>query len=326
MGGGTGSGADASVSTDFYWSTEDEPHASRRKAILKKYPEVQKLMGPEPRTKWIVFTLVTLQISLSIVLQEASWPVYVGAAYIVGATATHALFLAIHELAHNLGAKRPEANRLIAIVANLPIVFPYCITFKQYHIDHHKHQGVDGVDTDIPARLEAAIFRGPLGKLVWCMHQILFYALRPMMIKSQTPTAMHALNIVVQVTFDLAIFKLFGAGPLLYMVLCLFLAGSLHPTAGHFLSEHYVFDKGQETYSYYGWLNLVTFNVGYHNEHHDFPYIAWSKLPQLRRMAPEFYSDISSYTSWSRVIWDFVTRGDMSMWSRTKRAPRKHSE
>jgi len=103
-------------------------------------------------------------------------------------------------------------------------------------------------------------------------------------------------------------------------------AATLPARAGHFLSEHYVFDKGQETYSYYGWLNLVTFNVGYHNEHHDFPYIAWSKLPQLRRMAPEFYSDISSYTSWSRVIWDFVTRGDMSMWSRTKRAPRKHSE
>ena len=32
---------------DFLWDTKDEPHASRRKAILKAHPEVSQLMGPE---------------------------------------------------------------------------------------------------------------------------------------------------------------------------------------------------------------------------------------------------------------------------------------
>ena len=94
--------------------------------------------------------------------------------------------------------------------------------------------------------------------------QILFYALRPGFVRSQKPTYWHFIGILVQFIVDFALVTHVAGGHnmLIYFIMSSFWAGSLHPLAGHFIAEHYVWDGlSQETYSYYGWLNIFAYNV-----------------------------------------------------------------
>ena len=94
--------------------------------------QVTKLCGPEPMTKWVVGLVVGIQLTAAILLRNTpilSLP-YLATAYIVGATANQNLFLAIHEISHNLAFRKPFHNRLIAIFANLPIGVPYSAAFR----------------------------------------------------------------------------------------------------------------------------------------------------------------------------------------------------
>ncbi|KAL0958128.1 hypothetical protein HGRIS_000296 [Hohenbuehelia grisea] len=308
--------------SDFLWLMTEEPHRSRRTAILKAHPEVTKLMGYEPLTKYVVFAVVALQIALSIALCRTHplSPTFILCAYAIGGTANHNLFLAIHEITHNLAFRGVAPNKLLAIFANFPIGIPYSAAFKRYHIEHHKFLGQDGIDTDLPTRLELLCLNNVLGKVFFATFQILFYALRPTFVRSQTLTRWHALNLFAQLAFDYVLVSLFGVRPLVYLIMSSFFAGSLHPCAGHFIAEHYLWDGlAQETYSYYGPLNVLAYNVGYHNEHHDFPSIPWTRLPALRALAPEYYDTLPAHPSWPMVIVNFIRDPEVGLFARAKR-------
>jgi len=94
--------------------------------------KVTKLMGYEPLTKWLVLFVVLLQFSVAIYLRRTrpTSPLFIFCAYALGGTANQNLFLAIHEITHNLAFKGVVANRLLAIIANLPIGIPYAAAFK----------------------------------------------------------------------------------------------------------------------------------------------------------------------------------------------------
>ncbi len=312
-------GTQAEVRTDYYWAEDREPHFQRRKDILKSHPAVTKLFGANPKLKYVTVALVVAQLTIAMFIHNLPWWAFLLVTFVVGATLAQALFLAIHEITHDLAFKSKLHNNLLAFFANLPIVFPFAMSFKLYHSIHHWDQGKDGEDMDIPSVLETKIFRGLFGKILWFFNQIVFYALRPIFGKPVKPDKWQVYNIIFQVAAMAIYLPFAGWEGTAYLLLSLVFAGGLHPTSGHFISEHYVFQEGQETYSYYGPLNAITFNVGYHNEHHDFPTIPGSRLPELKKLAPEYYDNLHSYNSWTGVIKQFLFRKDVTLYSRTKR-------
>jgi len=251
-------------------------------------------------------------------VREASWPVVLILTYVVSGTASHSLNLAVHELSHNLCFENLASNKILALFANLGTGFPSAITFQRYHMEHHQFQGIDGTDVDIPSLLEVRLFTNTLLKLLWVSLQPLFYAIRPMLTKPKDPIAWEGLNWLVILSWDFLIFYFLGVKSLVFLAIGTILGSGLHPCAGHFIAEHYQFTKNQETYSYYGFCNRLNFNVGYHNEHHDFPRIAWSNLPKVRKIAPEFYQ-MPHYTSYVWVIYTYITDPTVGPFSRIKR-------
>jgi sphingolipid delta-4 desaturase len=298
---------------DEEWEYSEEPHVERRQLILQKYPQIKKLMGYEPRIAMWVTLEVLLQLLLCYLIKDQSWTVVLVMAYVVGGTINHSLGAAIHEIGHNLafGHSRPLANRFLGIFANLPMGIPISVTYKKYHSLHHRYLGHDTADVDVPSWIETVLFRYRPLRVVWLIIHPAIHGIRPF---AKFPTAiwkMEIINTVVQLTFDVAIYYAFGEKAVAYFVGGTLMALGLHPTAGHFISEHYLFNHGQATYSYYGSMNYFTYNLGYHVEHHDFPYVPYSRLPEVRRIAAEFYDNIPYHTSWIRVLWDFITKPDM---------------
>ena len=307
---------------DFYHASEEEPHAVRRRIILKAHPEIEKLFVPDLRPVPLVIAMVLSQWILAYYCQFWSYPVYFGMAYLYSGTVCHSLSLMAHELSHNLVFKTRQANEWFGIFCNLACGIPSAVTFKRYHMEHHQFQGREGIDVDIPTYLEGRWVHSAPAKLLFLFLMPLMYGFRPAIIRPKNMTIMELVNIVAVLATYLVVYSYAGWAGALYLPVSFLLGHSLHPMAGHFVAEHFVFVEGHETYSYYGPLNLLAWNVGYHNEHHDFPRVPGWRLPQVRALAPEFYESLPCHSSWIAVMLRFVFDERISAFSRVVRSTR----
>ncbi|KAL3311839.1 Sphingolipid delta(4)-desaturase DES1 [Cichlidogyrus casuarinus] len=166
-------------------------------------------------------------------------------------------------------------------------------------------------------RIEVKLFSRPMLRIVWLFLHPLIHGVRPFFKSPKPMTLWEVNNIAVQIIFDLLVIKFLGYYALGYMIIGTLLGLGPHPMAGHFISEHYLFADNQATHSYYGPLNPILFNVGYHIEHHDFPYIPHTRLHLVKAFAPEYYDHLPHHTSLCRVLWDFIWKAELGPQARS---------
>jgi fatty acid desaturase len=99
--------------------------------------------------------------------------------------------------------------------------------------------------------------------------------------------------------------------------LCLY-GFAMHPFMGYFLGVHRSGGDGfssssnrttqtcQPTMSTYSLCaSLASMNLTHHVEHHDFPGIPWNRLPEVTRIAPEYYSSLESSSGFCNTIYQW---------------------
>lgn len=309
---------------DFVRVDYPEPHKERTRALLAAHPEARDLCGNTPSSAIVVVAVVALQLGLAWLLRDQPLWLVVAVAWLVGAVANHTLWVLIHECAHNLAFKGAAANSWLAILANLPIVFPSAIAFRKYHLLHHAWQGREDLDADLPSPLEARLVgKSTWRKALWLLLYFVAQLLRVPRLKGISLfDAWYVLNLVVQVAFLAGVVVVAGWTALAYLFFASIFSIGLHPVGARWIQEHYLtFPGAQETFSYYGPMNFFALNVGYHNEHHDLMRVPWSRLPALHRLAPELYEPLHSHRSWTRLLLRFIFDPSISLYSRVTREP-----
>jgi sphingolipid delta-4 desaturase len=280
-------------------------HARRHHAILREHPEVRRLFGIDRASAVWVGALVVAQLGIAAGVHRSPWWLLLIEVMLVGAPIAHALGVLIHECSHNLVFRSTAANKALAIVANLPLGAPAAIEFRHQHLLHHRHLGdtrePNGGDTQAPVRREVRA----TGRSSW--RKILSFTFGRFVFGGRDANrtkrdAWLVANAVTSLATSLALVLAFGPRALAYVVLSSLFAFGPHPLGARRLAEHFTLRPGQPTLSYYGPGNLISFDVGYHVEHHDFPFVPWSRLAVLRAKAREHYEPLATVRSWTGLL------------------------
>ena len=322
--------ADARVDDQFardeYWS---EPHFARKRAILKRYPQVEQLYGTAIETVYIACLVAGCQILVAYLMSfpQVSTIWMILTSMVIGGTLSALVGVIEHETCHNLAHPNPLVNRLTGFIANMPMVVPVAASFKKFHLEHHTWQGVEGMDPDLPLAWEIYLIRGNyLMKALWIAIYPAMYGIRGFAMAKRGLTNWERANLIFMIVVDLVLMRIVGWKGMAYLTMSVWFGYSYHPAAAHFIQEHYTFWDKQETYSYYGPMNAVTMNIGLHNEHHDFVRVPWTRIWALYYLAKEYYEPLKSFDSWLTVHYRFLTDPTLGPVSRVVRNEKVHRQ
>jgi hypothetical protein len=98
---------------------------------------MQVLKRPPTSSRMQVIGVIITQFILAYMVREWPWWKMWLAAYVLSATFNQNLLIAQHEISHFLAFKKPSYNKILALAANLPLIIPMAVKFREYHHDHH---------------------------------------------------------------------------------------------------------------------------------------------------------------------------------------------
>jgi sphingolipid delta-4 desaturase len=282
-------------------------HRDRTKAILHAHPQVRDLIGHNPWTFLVIVGLVSIQLSIAVALNDQPCWLIAPLGLVFGVFPSLQLYFLMHESGHNLIFRSRSLNILSGIIANTINLFPYSVTYQFYHSRHHTYLGNPTTDPDMAQAWEARIVgTSPFRKMAWLVLNPFFLAIRSLRVSStRVPLGWVFLNVAVVIGFDAAVVIGIGWHALFYLAMSSYFAMGL-PLGAFWIPEHFSADRSQETYGYYGWLNLIFLNRGYHNEHHDFSSVPWNRLPRIRALAPEWYDSLEVNQTYRAALARFV--------------------
>lgn len=313
----------------YNWVSYPQIHWQRKRKILETHPEMNELTGHDPVSLLHVIGCVLAQYGLAVLISNTfgySLPLWMVMlmGYTVGACIDHALWVLIHDATHDVILSSGSGNLWVLAFANIPHVWPSGMAFRYYHILHHSYLNTAFDDPDLPLPWEDRVFgHSALGKFLWMATFPVWQGLRTLSNKrSRNPLDFWSIvNYVLCIGVNAAAYYFLGLNAFVYLCVSSFFAIGLHPLGARWIAEHYAVDPPQETYSYYGWTNKISYNIGFHNEHHDFPRVPWSRLPRVRAAAPEFYETLATHTSYFKVIYEWVVNPNFTLRSRVVRKP-----
>jgi sphingolipid delta-4 desaturase len=327
-------------------SPQSRRHLQMRKDILRAHPQLRALSGPDWRTALFVPVLLVLHWGIAWAVSDSNLLVVFLAAFFLGQFVIHAAGALVHETAHRLIFRGDKAK--LAFDLGLETIlgsFGKQLTYQHEHLSsHHPYMGDyerDYEHEDLCAfkaremlvegqpRLQRVLTVATLVVHLLPFGFIISDEIFPRLYERLTgrvsrdrqrqigstraPAWQRRLFIGWSIGVNLVLLAAFGWLGWLYhnWALSIFLGKCGISNLGQSLSEHPGDDEEVPTRSTYGWVNRLFFNTGYHNEHHTFPNVPWTRLPELTKTAPEAFTARSdrSYLGcwWDHVRRDFAT-------------------
>jgi len=324
-------------------------HNDIRRQVLAAHPELSSLNGPDWRTGIAAVGLLAIQLTAAWAVSHTNFWVVFLAAFFFGQFVYHSAATLVHESAHRLVFRNPKMKLAFDLVLEGVLTsFSRQLDYQHNHItSHHPHLGEYATDYEHEDQCRVAarkLYKAQDPRRQrWISAVLLVVNLLPygfaidqifiprVMAKATgltrnddardtgatKPTRGERwLFFLFSLGVHIGLFLAFGFYGWLYYFwsLSLVLGRWGITSRGQFLAEHPGDDHEAPTRSTYGWGNLFFFNTGYHFEHHSFPNVAWTRLPQLKKAAPDVFKYANS-RSYFRFWWDQV-KSDFTLPSR----------